>query len=283
MSISSHQTTRKSPPCIALLLLLLPSLCFSAVFGDGDPANGIEDSRTDAPAQLLKAVGTVFCDGGLRGTASLVGPGPTADRHSPSIIITAAHVLFDTHTGLPFADCSYRPQNRRLKSVAFAEISQHAYQPLAEDRMRQSETDIVFVALQHRLHQKPLLLALPNRLSPKQLLAYNPNNERINISGQCQSYSSDSFVSEHLLLHNCDAESGSSGGPLLEKVHSEENPRSVNRVVAIHGGTLSNLGNSAPGSRVQPERWINQARKIDDSLLQRLEDFIAYLGRDSAD
>lgn len=283
LTISLRQTPCKLPLYLAALLLLLPAFCYSAVFGDGDPDNGIEDSRTDPPAQLLKAVGTVFCDGGLRGTATLVSANPSTNRGRPSIIVTAAHVLFDAETGLPFSNCSYRPQNKRLNSVPFAEISQHAYRPLSHNKMRQSEADIVFVALQRRLHQQPLLLALPDSASQLQLLAYNPQNERINISGGCQSFSSGNFVSEHLLLHNCDAESGSSGGPLLEQAYSNDQSEVNQRVIAIHGGTLSNAGNNAPGSKAQPERWINQARKIDQVLLQRLKDFIAYLGRGSED
>lgn len=283
MTISLRQILNKLPLHLATLLLLLPSFSNSAVFGDGDPGNGIEDSRTDPPAQLLKAVGTVFCDGGLRGTATLVSANHPTNRDRPSIIVTAAHVLFDAKTGLPFSDCSYRPQNKRLRSVPFAEVSQHAYQPLGPNKMRQSESDIVFVALQRRLYQKPLLLAVPDSASRLRLLAYNPQNERINISGHCQSFSSDSFVSEHLLLHNCDAERGSSGGPLLEQAYSNDMPQLNQRVIAIHGGTLLNAGNNAPGSKAQPERWINQARRIDQLLLQRLQDFIAYLSRGSAD
>lgn len=265
------------------LLWLLPIVCLGAVFGDGDPSNGVEDSRAEAPAQLLKAVGTVFCDGGLRGTAAHIGLGSKPAADAPSIIITAAHVLFDTQTGLPFADCSYRPENRRLKSVAFAEISPHSYQPNTDDKMRQSETDVVFVALRRPLQQKPLYLALPQQAQAMQLLGYNPSNERITISGQCHAYRSSAFVSEHLLLHNCDAESGSSGGPLLGQAAFDESQGVQNTVVAIHGGTLSNSGSYGPGARAQPERWINQARKVDTALLQRLQNFIAYLGKGSAD
>ena len=282
MKIPVRQISLKESVCFGVWLWLMPLLCLGAVFGDGDPSNGIEDSRTDAPAQLLKTVGTVFCDGGLRGTAAHVGLGSETEANRPSIIITAAHVLFDTKTGLPFTDCSYRPQNRRLKSIAFAEVSPHSYQPNTDDKMRQSETDIVFVALRRSLQQKPLHLALPQQAQTLQLLGYNPSNERITISGQCHAYRSSSFVSEHLLLHNCDAESGSSGGPLLEKTTFDGSQGIQNTVVAIHGGTLSNSGQYAPGARAQPEQWINQARKVDAALLQRLENFIAYLGKDSA-
>ena len=36
----------------------------AAIFGDGNPANGIEDQRLLAPNKLQRSVGTVICDGG---------------------------------------------------------------------------------------------------------------------------------------------------------------------------------------------------------------------------
>ena len=263
--------------------MFAPSICYGAIFGDGNDANGVEDGRVAAPANLLSAVGTIFCDGGLRGTGTHIDPGLATDhKERPSIIVTAAHVLFDANTGAPFSDCSYRPENKRLRSVPFAQVSSHAYQPLAQDKMRQSETDIVFVALQRHLYQDRLPLAQTDNTSGLQLLAYNPSNERIDISGGCQTYDSVNFKSKDLLLHNCDAERGSSGGPLLQMKNSDSETQAVGSVIAIHGGTLSSAGNGVPGAKVQPEKWINQARKVDRALLLRLQEFLAYLRKGSA-
>jgi V8-like Glu-specific endopeptidase len=266
----------------ALLLLSSPQ-SQGAVFGDGDLANGIEDGRTSAPAHLLEAVGTIFCDEGLRGTGTHIDTGMTANNNQPAIIVTAAHVLFDANTGEPFANCSYRPENKRLRSVPFAQISSHSYQPLISDKLRQSETDIVFVALQRKPYQKGLRLTPPETDTGLLLLGYNGETERIDISADCQIYDSANFKSEYLLLHNCDAESGASGGPLLKAGTDHKDSNSLNEVVAIHGGTLTSAGHAAPGALAQPERWINQARRIDRAMLRRLQEFLAYLGRDSAD
>ena len=268
---------------LSTLLLIISPLGQGAVFGDGNLVNGIEDGRTSAPAHLLEAVGTIFCDGGLRGTGTHIDVGAGADNNQPAIIVTAAHVLFDANTGEPFANCSYRPENKRLRSVPFAQISSHSYQPLISDKLRQSEADIVFVALQRKPYQKRLRLAPPEIDSDLLLLGYNGETERIDISTECQMYSSANFQSKYLLLHNCDAESGASGGPLLKSGTDQTHSNSQNQVVAIHGGTLTSAGRRAPGAIVQPERWINQARRIDPAMLRRLQEFLAYLGRGSVD
>ena len=297
--------------------------CHGAIFGDGDQANGIEDGRVMAPAHLLNAVGTIFCDGRLRGTGTHIDVADAVDKYlpsnkklplnktprskqrepsnktpkkkkkAPSIIVTAAHVLFNRTTGLPFTDCSYRPGNKRLSAIPFDQVSSHAYQPLAKDKMRQSETDIVFVSLQHKIYRKGLPLALQVNPHGLQLLAYNPGAGRIDTSGDCKSYESANFGSKDLLLHNCDAESGASGGPLLEMINNKPLAVALGSVVAIHGGTFSEAVEStdgapssyfdmASGAKAQPEKWINQARRVDRELLQRLQDFVAYLGMGSA-
>ena len=59
--------------------------------------------------------------------------------------------------------------------------------------------------------------------------------------------------------------------------------------IAVHGGTLLINGmdeaesNSASsdGAVADPERWINQARKVDRAVLERLRRFVAYLAKGS--
>jgi hypothetical protein len=292
MNLKSPRQPLKS---IWIGLLMASSLAHGAIFGDGDQSNGIEDQRTKAPANLVKAVGTIFCDGGLRGTGTHIALNGKGEEQSAeqnlSIIVTAAHVLFDPNSGEPFQQCSYRPENNRLKSVPFGKVSAHTYQPLSQDKMRQSETDIVFVALVRNLYQQRLPLAIESAVEQPeaqlQLLGYNSDKESINLSTNCQSYSSKQFRSEYLLLHNCDARSGASGGPLLFETKNGLGTR----IVGIHGGTLSSAALSSPplssdrekiaGAKVSPESWINQARKVDRKLLDQLQNFIAYLRKDS--
>lgn len=269
---------------LLLFVLFFPSAATqSAIFGDGDPSNGIEDQRHLASSHLLKAVGTIFCDGGLRGTATHIN---TSLKEGPSIILTAAHVLFDKKTGLAFKHCVYRPQNHRLSELGFSAVSKHQYQPFSKNKISQSEADIVFVALTKKPYQASLKLALAVNSSEDnlQLLGYNMDSQEINLSNNCESFQSQFFVSEQLLLHNCDALGGSSGGPIISTTKGDE----ARSVIAVHGGTLSSgisVGNSlnadrVAGAKVNPEQWINQARKIDRAMLNQLQQFLAYLARD---
>ncbi|MDB9953010.1 hypothetical protein OAD57_06475 [Porticoccaceae bacterium] len=265
------------------ILFLFSPVSQSAIFGDGDPSNGIEDQRHLASSRFLKAVGTIFCDGGLRGTATHIS---TSLKKGPAIILTAAHVLFDQNTGLAFRHCVYRPENRRLSEIDFAAVSKHQYQSFSKNKIRQSETDIVFVALNKKPYQASLTLAMAINSSEDnlQLLGYNIDSQEINLSNNCESFESDFFVSEQLLLHNCDALGGSSGGPIIGTIEGGE----ARSIIAVHGGTLSSGasgGNSfnadrAAGAEVNPEQWINQARKIDRTILNQLQQFLAYLAKD---
>jgi V8-like Glu-specific endopeptidase len=123
------------------------------------------------------------------------------------------------------------------------------------------------------------------------LLGYNSGRNQITESVGCEQYSSIQFASEKLLLHDCDARSGASGGPLL----LEDKNHQATQLIAIHGGTLlvnntavtglqlNSQTNSAnrDGAVADPERWINQARRVDQSVLMRLQQFAAYLAKGS--
>jgi len=51
------------------VFLLFSLQAQGTVFGDGDHSNGVEDQRRPATPEHLKPMGTIFCDGRLRGTA----------------------------------------------------------------------------------------------------------------------------------------------------------------------------------------------------------------------
>ena len=269
-----------------IFLILITTLCGAgraAVFGDGNPDNGIEDQRRQAPAEMLKSVGTIYCDGALRGSATHVY---TATKTHPSVIVTAAHLLYNRVDGQAFKDCSYRPQNKRLTAIPFAEVDRHGYQPLSKNRLHQSENDVAFVALKYRLYAPSMSLSIESSSKDElSLVAYNGSADAMHLAENCMRFSSVSFGSEHLILHNCDAQAGASGGALLDRSHKN--------VIAVHGGTFfvrpqtvngsSNAINVAPaGSRANPESWINHARKVDQPMINQLRYFVAYLAKDSS-
>ena len=258
----------------------------AAVFGDGHPENGIEDQRLVTTQAQLRSVGTVVCDDGLRGTATHI-KASFADSAAP-IIVTAAHILFEQKSGKMYLSCSYLPQNRRLSAIPFYAISEHNYNPFAADKIEQSETDIIFVALAGPLQQPALSLTEPTNINSQDLslLGYNSSLNDITESAGCETFVSAQFASEKLLLHDCDARSGASGGPLLVRQISQQGSEPQPSVIAIHGGTLflhaqDDVEHSVnfDGAMADPERWVNQARKVDQTVLERLRRFSTYLAK----
>jgi len=252
----------------------------AAIFGDGNPANGIEDQRLLAPIDLQHSVGTVICDGGLRGTAVHINlmHSDSDSLQQGSIVLTAAHVLYDPDTAQRYEKCAYHPQGKRLSGVVFDRVSAHDFRPTTNNKIRQANQDIVFIALKKKLRHSGMELNLTGQSSRHlQLLGFNENQDNISISSNCQSFLSQTFVSSQLLLHDCDAGKGASGGPLIDA--------ETGTVVGIHGGTLlfSPLGkearNTIAGASVDPETMVNQARKIDVDVLTKLHDFTAYLAK----
>ena len=59
-----------------------------------------------------QAVGTIYCDGGTRGIATHIQP-PQGFDPNQSVIVTAAHVIYDPQTDQLFNQCDYRPQNKQ--------------------------------------------------------------------------------------------------------------------------------------------------------------------------
>jgi V8-like Glu-specific endopeptidase len=257
------------------MLLLFSCHTQGAVFGDGDPGNGTEDQRRKATAEHLKPMGTLFCDGRLRGTAIHVRRPADKDLTSGSIILTAAHVLYDQKTTQPFKKCVYRPQNKRLTTIDITSLSSHRFNPKSVDKLQQAENDIVFIRLSKRLLQPTLTLTAVNKIpSALLLIAYNSGKNDISQSADCNQFVSQKFASKKLLLHDCDANNGSSGGAVLDAA--------TGRLVGVHGGTF--LVNNATlqrgkiprGAKADPEKLINQARKINDRVIETLNQFSAY-------
>jgi V8-like Glu-specific endopeptidase len=263
--------------CLALMFNVS---AFGAIFGDGDAQNGIEDQRQLAPRKILQSVGTIYCDGALRGTATHVSIPSIAPSNAASIILTAAHVIYHKNTEILFETCVYRPQGKRLGSIDFVKTSAHRFDPHSSDRMQQATQDIVFIALKKKLRGSGLTLqAKEDADNELQLIGYNQNKDHISVSDDCREFSSEKFANNLLLLHNCDAGRGASGGPILDPTSGS--------VIAVHGGTLViRSGNNQPlnimqGAIPDPEALINQGRKIDSDIIARLKRFTAYPAKNS--
>ena len=95
---------------------------------------------------LADAMGTVVCDNKIRGSAAHIHL-PTLKNHKKSVLISAAHILFDKETGQAFSGCQYRPQNKRLSGVDIALTSSTNYDVANTNKITQAENDVIFLML----------------------------------------------------------------------------------------------------------------------------------------
>lgn len=229
---------------------------------------GFCSSPKNIEETILAASGTIFCDGFVRGSGLHIHR--SARQHS--IIITAAHVIFDESSKGLFEICSYRPNNMRLQEVPFADISTYGYSPYDRDKVKQSESDFAFVALTRKLYQSAFHLSTKRtnvkRVDPSQtlrIIAYNSTTNQIEVSKACESIESPNFTNKSLILHNCPAGPGSSGALIIDT--------NDNRLIGIHGGTLLIHKEILSSGKTNSISRLRQGRIIDAEVLAAFEKF----------
>jgi len=281
------------------LATLSSALFLAALSGAPD----VLASKALTSDQLLQASGSIFCDGAVRGSGAHI-------QHrlkDYSIIVTAAHVLFDRRTQRRFKACWYRGNNARFTAVPFGQISKVIVSSSDRPAIQQSESDLVFIALKRRLYapalklikeQKPVpsVTEGPFMATPLALIGYHAASDTMRMARGCKSLATPYFYSKKLLLHDCPTGPGASGGPLI-------NDRDQ-RLVAVHGGTLliehhdlkdgglehkeeagqkgarQNSRHNDELMAQQPIRLeLRQGRAIDEQVLRQLDDFIRGLGQ----
>ncbi len=290
---------------VPLLILALASAlnagnANAGIFGDGDPSNGDEDDRRTlsegaAVAGLsdwYRSGGTIFCDGAVRGSATLIDLSTLVPRRKGAVIATAAHVLVDLASGQPWAQCEYRHQG-------LGELP--GYQARLEERFvlkgrfdtrenpgdpENVTGDWAFAWLGAGWSQpagaRGLALADVHRAADGQgmlgLLAWDPEQQQVSLAAGCQAVLSrvDDLSGDRLgrqLLDDCDSGTGSSGGALI-LAHD-----GVVRLVGIRGGQHWDMKRWPPnhfpdgppsGLRWDPSSHTNYARAIDSELLEAL-------------
>ena len=86
------------------------------IFGDGNPDNGIEDSREQVMGGRRRGIsladqrmnaGTVKCDGKIRGTAMVVDTREIAPGFKGAVLASAAHILYDLDKKKRFTHCEF--------------------------------------------------------------------------------------------------------------------------------------------------------------------------------
>ncbi len=210
---------------------------------------------------MLEAIGTIFCDGLIRGTASHV----QHNRKEYSIIITAAHVLLDRKTRSAFRSCSYRASNARFQSFLISKTSAPGKLLRDSDALEGMNKDWVFASLSQKLYAPKLQLRRSSQESLPNLslamLVYDRKLGKIVGIENCRSMQSSHVEYPTLLLHNCAHGPGVSGAPLLNLQTLE--------LIGVHGGRL--IITKLPDHNI--EGILGQARLIDDEVLDELKRF----------
>ena len=209
---------------------------------------------------FTQAVGTIYCDGGIRGIATHIQSLQGFDPNQ-SVVATAAHVIYDPQTDQLFKHCNYRPQNKRLSSIAFETISSHSYSVKNKDKIAQAESDLVFIRLINKAHQPTLRLAEDTSSSILEFSLISPYVGHFKQT-PCQKINHPHLKNDKLLLHNCSVQEGSSGSPIVDSTSGN--------IIAVHGGRFA--VQTAKNGEENTE-WIGQARRINwltHSLLNTL-------------
>jgi hypothetical protein len=282
----------------------------AGVFGDGDPTNGDEDDRRTlsegaAMAGLsdwYRSGGTVFCDGAVRGSATIVDLDGLTPRRGGVVIVTAAHVLVDLATGLPWEQCEYRhqglgelpgyqaPLQARFTLKGMFDTTAEPGDP------ENANGDWAFVWLGSDWNQpggtRGLSLADVHRAADGRgllgLLAWDPGRGQLTLAAGCRAVLSrvDDLSGDaqgRQLLDNCDSGTGASGGALI-LAHG-----GVARLIGIRGGHHWNVDRWPPdrfpqgpprGLPWDPTNHTNYARAVDAELLVSLRQWWAELVTD---
>ena len=199
-----------------------------------------------------QALGTIYCDGGIRGIATHI-QSPQGVDPNQSVIVTAAHVLYNPQTDQLFNQCHYRPRNKRLSGIGFEAISSHSYSVNNKDKIAQAESDLVFIQLKKTVQQPRLKLAQDFSNAESEFSLISPDLDGFKQT-RCNKINHPHLNSDKLLLHDCPVQQGSSGSPLLN---------ASGDVIAIHGGRFT--VQTAKDSKESTE-WIGQARRIHSKI-----------------
>jgi hypothetical protein len=280
------------------------------IFGDGNPDNGVEDSRQQLfggrdpslgiSGQPLNA-GTIHCDGKLRGSAMAVDTRPFREDLQGIVIVSAAHVLFNLESKRRFRRCEFHFLGLGNLDQYRARIDPRAsrlgnFDPQeAVDSPGFGAGDWVFLYL-----RKPWKAFRPDQLVPLadysllfgeafkngagevRLVAWNDRAGVMSVSRDCQVFESldDDLGGGHWkgqLLDDCDSGGGASGGGIVAVINGQQ------FVVGIRSGSHWSdelfpyeqfPQGPQPGSLWGRDTNTNFARAIDAAILSELTNFL---------
>jgi len=287
------------------------------IFGDGDPANGIEDSRQqilggrrngESLADQRMNAGTIVCDGKIRGTAMVVDTREYAPGLEGVVLASAAHVIYDLDKGKPFKRCKFQlmafGELRRYQAkIDLKYIKMGGYDPLeATNGSGFGEGDWVFLyvprpwqgfdpdeSLQATEFAFADLQSFRQAGGEFRLIAFNADTSVMSVSRYCNVIESKNGdlgggAWPGQLLDDCDSANGSSGGGIVAVLSGKH------YLVGIRNG--SHWSEQVFPSKEYPlgppdgANWdrlsnTNFARAFDADLLGALKSFTIGLNSDN--
>lgn len=256
----------------ALCLALLFSLPAGAV--DLLTQVGIFDInriRLARPADPVDAVGAVRCNGSRRlGSAVVVAPPGLPANRTYDVLLTAGHNLV-SNDGTLLPGCRFFPRPDFVDPDPAGQGSLSF--PMAGIRLGSENAATALegdwaVAILPRMPQiepLPIDLSLSAAAEPLMLVGYHLPSDRIMVSDGCTIHEKprdhQHVVRSALVVHDCDAILGWSGGPLITDNDAER------RVIGIHiagdgGGIAFMMPGARTGVRFEPGVTENTARAI---------------------
>ena len=278
------------------------------IFGDGNPANGIEDNRIDMSSPAWNSnsrrpwnmgAGTIHCDGKMRGSAMIVDTREFTIADAGLILATSAHVLYDLHEHRRFAACQFHYMaldhlpgyqvDIDLERSRMGDFDPSS----ARNSLQFGKEDWAFLHVSGsipgisgsgnvRLRSYHSILNATNGPVRFQFIAYSPATDSMVISTQCEvreSASGDlgggSWRGQ--LLDNCDSDGGASGGGLVASAAG--NHFLVGIRSGAHWDSESFPQRQFPDGPPDGARWdvnknTNFSRAIDGELIDALRSLL---------
>ncbi len=307
----------KSTSLLGLIVLLasvnlwaqLPDVVAVNIFGDGDPENGVEDSREqimggrDSSLGLADRklnAGTIECDGIIRGSAMVLDTRVFAPDLKGVVLASAAHVLFDLDKNQRFKRCEFHflglgGLHRYRAKIDMDTLSLGSFSPTqVTSGMEFGEGDWAFLYVPRpwkNFDPDEAMLVRDFSLLPIQhfqrtggeirLIAFDASKGVMSISRNCTVIES---TNEDLgggswkgqLLDDCDSGGGASGGGIVAVDHHQQ------YLIGIRGGShwseqafpAATFPLGPPdGSVWSRESNTNFGRAIDSNILNDLVRF----------
>ena len=287
------------------------------IFGDGNPDNGVEDSREQvlggrgsgiSLADQRMNAGTIKCDGKIRGTAMVVDTREFAPELKGVVLASAAHVLYDLDKNRRYKRCEF--QFLALGEIAgyrakidLKNVKKGGFDPMkATGGPEFGEGDWAFLyvprpwrgfnpdeALTLRDFSNLHMESFQQIGGELRLIAFDSSAGVISVSKNCTVIESGGNdlgggAWKGQLLDDCDSADGASGGGIVAVVEQKQ------YLIGIRNGShwdeqvypASEYPLGPPdGSVWDSQSNTNFGRAIDAHLIDELDEFVQSLVKDN--